>query len=164
MGSVMSESENKLEVALFSAVTQTIETMTFEEAELVEQANGAEIAVDMMWAALPILRPYAGQLVLHVTPEYGKRLAEEIYSNASEAISEETVTDVVTEVADIIAGRFMDELVPHDAQFSLGLPIVGVGDFPKGFEEVSSIVINVGGYPLVASVSGYDFVEQQACE
>ncbi|MCZ6820073.1 MAG: chemotaxis protein CheX [Calditrichaeota bacterium] len=155
----MSENQNRLETSLSSAVATTLENMTFEEIEVVDEPASAEISDDMIWAAVPILQPHEGELVVRVAPEYAKILAEEVFGSADEAISDAAVKDVIAEMANTIAGRFMNELVPSDEEFRLGLPNTGVGKFQEGSDQVTSILINVGEHPLVTSVIGNDFVK-----
>lgn len=155
----MIDSLNKLEISLSSAVAVTMENMTFEVVEIVDVCTDRELVDDLVWAALPMVRPYEGQLVVEVTPEHGRFLAEEIYRGVDEGISEDTIKDVVKEIANTIAGRFLNGLVSPDQELRFGLPRTGVGVAPEGSQKVASILMNVGDHTFMTSVTGNDFSE-----
>ena len=148
---------NKLETVLAAAVSKTMENMTFEEIETPKNHNGNPFTGNnKYWAVLPLIKPYSGELVLEITTDYGKILAEEVYGNTDVVISESSIKDVLAEIANTIAGRFIDGLTPQSQQFELGLPTTGRGQVPDMTNRIATILINVGEHPLVISIKGTD--------
>jgi len=137
-----------------------MENMTFEEVEIVTEPTQINFSADdKMWAILPLIRPHAGELVIEVPFDYGRTLAEEVCGIMDEEISEAAIKDVLAEIANTIAGRFVDELLPADEEFELGLPNTGRGKVPQKEKKVTTVLLNVGGHALVTSIVGEAFQE-----
>ncbi len=154
----MSESKNKLDTSLSSAITKTMENMTFESVKFVDSPRDSNLDIDdRIWAVLPMVRPYQGELVLELSLEFGGTLAEEVWGFPSETISDDAVKDMLAEIANTIAGRFNDELLPPDEEFELGLPDTGLGTVPKSAQKVTTVLLNIGNHQLLTSITGEVF-------
>ncbi len=154
----MSDLKHKLGVSLSAAISKTMENMTFEEVEIIDEVNDDDIfPEDNLWAVLPLLRPYEGQLVLEVPVNYGRTLAKEVLGLFDQNVSNEAIMDVLAEMANTLAGRFVDELVSSDREFELGLPDTGKGVAPAQAPKVATVQLNVAGHALVASIAGEAF-------
>ncbi|MFQ5649182.1 MAG: chemotaxis protein CheX [bacterium] len=150
----------ELKASLSKAVFDTMENMTFEEVEIIDNEEEVVMSTEnLIWSVLPLNKPYAGELVVRVSKDYGKALAEEVLGLMAGEVSDETVTDILAEIANTLAGRFMDNLVPSDEEFQLGLPRAASGHPAEGQQEVVSIPVKVGEHAMIVSVSGKDFVE-----
>lgn len=143
---------------LESAILKTIEEMTFEEVEIVSD-NTKEIPDqgEKFWSALPLKKPYSGELILELPLKCARKMAEQLYPNDAENINDEAIHDLIKELLNTIAGRFLNEIVQLDQGFEVGLPKSGKGTPPKLGEEVTSILCDVEGHHLVMTVVGKDF-------
>ena len=151
---------DRIEAPLSSAVSTTMENMTFEEIEFTDTQDRVTIAdEELIWSALPIVKPYAGELVVKVSKTYGRVLAEEVAGFIDEDIPEAMVTDVLAEIANTIAGRFMEALIPEDQEFELGLPDTGNGDVGTVDGVAADIPLRIGEHSMIVSIRGDDFVE-----
>ena len=154
----MSEGEKCLQAALSHAIARTMENMTFDEIEVVDIPLNPEITRDGMWATLSILNPIKGEVVLELSRELGAQLAREVYGVAvGSAISDESVRDVIAEILNTLAGRFIDRLVASQFKFELGLPNTGNGRAHLNSRPVAAMVVSVGSHFLTTSVLGQDF-------
>ena len=86
-----------------------------------------------------------------------KILAEEAYGEIDEEPSLEEMQDLVAEILNTLAGRFLDELTPSGEKFQLGLPTKGQGELPQFDDEITSILFSVGEHYLNTIVVGKDF-------
>ena len=162
MGLADMENQEFLKISLGSAIAKTMEEMTFEEVEIDEVPKiPSAIQNDSLWAALPIKRPLAGKLVLDTSQIYARKLAEGIFGGPGKEFSDDIVRDVLAEILNTVAGSFINELVPKDQEFELGLPTTGLGKIPEPEVPVTSIRANVGGFYLTAVLTGKDFQEFQ---
>ncbi len=153
------KNDNIVRAALSDAVARTMENMTFEEVEIVrDEREGALPGHDMLWSSLPIKSPHSGELTVQVSREYGRVLAEEVAGFMDEDIPAGMINDVLAELANTMAGRFMDNLIPADTEFDLGLPTTGTGPLQKYDHQAATIPLRIGDHYMVVSVQGRDFV------
>jgi hypothetical protein len=155
----MKDKRDYLSTSLEHAIAKTLENMTFEEVIIIDNDDVVRRVPksDLLWARLPVHEPYKGFLALEVPAEYGRLIAEEVYGEVQTEISEALILDALAEISNTIAGRFLDELVPSDRAFVLGLPETGKGEVPGAVKRVRSIQMNVGQHYLTAFVVGDDF-------
>ncbi len=155
----MNKCLSKLDGALFAAISKTMENMTFEEVQIVHHNKEANIFVkDATWAILPIVRPYCGQLVLEITPGCGHTFAGVVIGKIDKnEVSDEWIQDMLAEMANTIAGRFVAALLQDNEAFELGLPTTGQGPMPKLATYITKISLNIGGHSMVASIAGDAF-------
>jgi len=211
----MSVNEKQLKRCLAQAVSRTLESMAFEQGELIEgsleqyladkeknlnsllssqavetadssdkcdldpneeayppgdssgEADGvseiempltAGIIEEELWTSISILKPLRGEMILIFPSLYAGKLTEAIYGGLSDTDSNEvTVNDAVAEVINIIAGCFIQELIPSNKRFELGLPNTGWGEVPPAEAKALELNFDIGGHILTAIVGGEDF-------
>ncbi|GEM_PF-3521141 len=113
---------------------------------------------EMLWTTIPIMKPYRGELVLIFTSGYAHALTEAIYGDLDDPdFSSPMVLDAVAEIINTIAGRFLDNLIPANEEFELGLPNTGEGEPPKTEKEIVALKFNLGGDILTAVICGREF-------
>lgn len=111
-----------------------------------------------LWASIPILKPLRGEMVLVFPARYAGQLTDAIYGGMAESCSTEvTVNDAIAEIINIIAGRFVQELLPSDKRFELGLPNTGWGEIPAVENKIIMLSFDLGGNIVTAIVGGEDF-------
>ncbi len=154
----MKDQIEHLNTSLESAILKTIEEMTFEEVEIVGH-NTKEIPGqgEIFWSALPLKKPYTGELILELPLKCARKRAQQLYPIETENINHEAIHDLIKELLNTIAGRFLNEIVQLDQGFEFGLPKSGKGTPQKLGEEVTSILCDVEGHHLVMTVVGKDF-------
>ncbi|MFQ5675748.1 MAG: chemotaxis protein CheX, partial [bacterium] len=96
-------------------------------------------------------------LLIEVPIECCRLLAGEAYGDLEIEPSIEQMQDLVGEIINTVAGRFLDELVPSGKMFQLGLPEKGQGEPPHHSDEITSILLNVGDHYVNTTVVGKDF-------
>ncbi len=151
----MIETMDNIQTKLASAISQTMENMTFEEVEIVtDETIDPYLGDDKLWAVLPVVEPYSGELVLEVPMACAKILLEEAYGEIDAEPSLEGMQDLVGEILNTLTGRFLDELTPSGETFQLGLPTNGQGKLPQFDEEITSILWGMGEYYLKTLLVG----------
>lgn len=153
----MIETMDNIQTKLAAAISQTMENITFEDVEVVtDETIDPYLGDDKLWAVLPVVEPYAGELVLEVSMACAKILLEEAYGEIDAEPSLEGMQDLVGEILNTLTGRFLDELTPSGQTFQLGLPRKGRGELPKFDDEITSILLSVGEHYLNTTVVGKD--------
>lgn len=151
---------DQIQSSLSAAVSTTMENMTFEEIEIADEADEVQIVdSDKMWSTLPLHKPLSGELVVQISHTYGRLLAEEVVGFVDDEISEDAVNDVLAEITNTIAGRFMDALIPENQEFVLGLPQTGTGRFADENGVAAMIPLRIGDHAMQVSIVGQDFVD-----
>ena len=154
----MIETMDNIQTKLASAFSKTIENMIFEDVEPVtDETIDPYLGNDKLWAVLSVVESYAGELVLEVSMGCAKILAEEAYGEIDEEPSLEEMQDLVGEILNTLAGRFLDGLTPSGEKFQLGLPMKGQGELPEFDDVITSILFSVGEHYLNTIVVGKDF-------
>lgn len=119
--------------AMATALSKTLEEMAFAEVIPLDDLKEDEFAPapledtdDVFWATIPLIRPNTGFITLIVKPELALNLTEMIYGFMEEgALTDEVVLDSIAEMANVIAGRFFNEILSEEKAFELGLPAKG---------------------------------------
>ena len=149
---------DNIQTKLASAISKTMESMTFEDVEVVTDETVDPYLEDhKLWAVLPVIEPYSGELVLVVPLACAKILAAEAFGEIDAERSLEELQDLVGEILNTLAGRFLDELTPSGETFQLGVPTKGQGKLPQFDDEITSILFSVGEHYLNTIVVGKDF-------
>jgi CheY-specific phosphatase CheX len=152
------EPMNRISSALLAAVTDTLEGMAFIQADLMQESEASFPGLEnLQWVALPIFKPYQGDIVIEFPIELGKQIAEALYGPEDSCAEETVVSDTLAELLNTLAGRFMKELLEPDRDFELGFPTVGKGKAPGGADQATSLVFDIAGLLFRASVAGEDF-------
>ena len=153
----MIETMDNIQTKLTLAISQTMENMTFEDVEVVtNETVDPYLGNDKLWAVLPVVEPYSGELILEVPMACAKILAGVAYGEIDAEPSLEEMQDLVAEILNTLAGRFLDQLTPSGEKFQLGLPTTGKGELPQFDDEITSILLSVGEHYLNAIVVGKD--------
>ncbi|MBF0500331.1 MAG: response regulator [Candidatus Riflebacteria bacterium] len=141
------------------AVSQTFEEVAFEEivlesicsnlppesAQSMDQSSG-------YWARLAIIEPQFGELIIWVPATFIGRIVSSIHGMPPEEASEQLLTDTLAELLNTLAGRLMAQRV--NAQFNLGLPLVGCGPIPEEATSASFCFARflVGEEPVILTL------------
>lgn len=128
----MNESNTDRQKEMFSAVSTTIENLTFME---VFPASGPDPSLsasytDLLFASQLVLEPIQGEFSLTMSRNLLTQLVISVYGPLlAGPASDENLHDLLAELLNTIAGRFLSEILPQEMGFRL--------DVPQSSEEVS---------------------------
>lgn len=112
----------EIDKAIVLAVTETLENLAFMEAFPVqEELAPGELE---MTAALLLYEPHQGEIRIIFPRRLLVTIAETLGGLADASVSDGPLKDVLAEILNTIAGRFLEELLPKDQTFRIGLPEV----------------------------------------
>lgn len=152
----MNDSEKKVNHCIGQAITETLEGMAF----IVVSPDSQPASVsdkdkkDWFWAQVEVIAPLQGKF----TMAFSRAIAEEILCSlfpeleTSRPRADDKLADVMKEIVNIMAGRFLNQLVSEELSFSLGLPEFGNGWPQLGQNRLYRFVTD-DGKPLIASVA-----------
>lgn len=119
-----------------SVVTEAIESLAFMEAELVDEPGESD--ADSLGVSLLVHDPVQGEFQLVMPYQLIDQIAETVYGPMMEEITDQKKFDLIAEILNTVAGRFLSAILPEDESFKLGVPCQ-VEDI-LGMTENSSIV------------------------
>ena len=155
----MGQNATNVETALVNAVETTLESMVFHQAEYIGNSiTDEDTGAEKIWAVIPIYSPIEGEFLLEVTKDYAREVTASVYGMVDEKETDDAATyDAIAELVNTIAGRFIQELIPQEQEFALGLPKTGTGSTPPDDLQVVSLSFSVDENVIRAVVSGDDF-------
>ncbi len=115
----MSENFNQ---AVHTAVLETFENMTFMEVLSHSPENQEPILLDPQGELLPVFEPLEGNFWLFLPKNLLISIAESVYVMDSDEIDAQIQQDTLAELLNTLAGKVLQEALPEDQLFSLGLP------------------------------------------
>ena len=124
----MKTSVKDFDSQMLSAVSKTLENMVFSPTE----------EAMTVWARLDALEPLKGEFALVFPEGLAREVAAGLHGVEAAELPERTVLDCTAEILNIIAGQFLESVLPSDVEFSLGIPLSGIGtrfDFPAGMRS-----------------------------
>jgi hypothetical protein len=102
------------------AVTDTLENLAFMEAFPVPEDISPGQA--LMTAALLFHEPQQGEIRIAMPPTLLKKISQTVFGLPAEGTAVPEPKDLLAELLNTIAGRFLIELLPADLPFRIGLP------------------------------------------
>lgn len=118
----MAEQIDRCACAMHHAVVETLENMAFMEVTpSTVGIAGAAIETELT-VGLLIHDPVQGELRLRMPRELVALITANVYSLELEELTDQMLNDNLAELINIIAGRFMGELLTDGSPFRLGLP------------------------------------------
>jgi len=126
----------KCETAMRNSVVDTLEQMAFLEISTGENSSAPATVKDGRTVSLLIHDPVQGELRLCMSKPLLVRITEILYNISENEITDQMLNDNLAEIINIIAGRFMNEMVDDGQAFRLGLPELDPEDlFESGLES-----------------------------
>ena len=111
---------NILQIGMFKAVAETLENMAFMEVE--HTKDPMPPTEETMGVSLLIHDPVQWELAMSMPRRMVLDIASAVYAMSEEDISEELVQDLLAEILNTVAGRFLSEVLLPNETFTLGLP------------------------------------------
>lgn len=154
----MNQESNVVQASLISALTQSWENVTFEEIEIpAPDSSLPAIGPNTLWAAVPLLSPYKGELSLELPGELARAISGEVFDMVEAGPSLASMQDLMGELLNTVAGRFLDALLPPNTVFQLGLPETGQGRRTFSAPPVTSLLADVAGQGVRITLTGDAF-------
>jgi CheY-specific phosphatase CheX len=119
---MMGAKMDRCDQAMHHSVVDTLENMVFMEVTPEEGLASPPISADRMTVSLLIHDPVQGELRLSMPRSLTRKMTEAMYCLSAEELTEQMLNDNLAEIINIIAGRFMNEILDDGQTFRLGLP------------------------------------------
>lgn len=107
--------------ALVDAVSETLENMAFMEV-FASDAPFSPEGSDVLTVSLLIHDPQPGELWMTIPRPLLMMVAEGVFALPSEDLGEQILRDLLAEILNTLAGRFLTRLLPPLQSYRLGLP------------------------------------------
>lgn len=111
------------------AVAETIESLAF--LEVTPSPEPPVPDENTLWVDMLVHDPVQGEFRLTVPSQLLALITETLYGQPAAEIPEATRLDLLAELLNTIAGRFLSELLPAETSFKLGLPTLVHSQFPQ---------------------------------
>ena len=145
--------------AMISATSKTMEDMLFI-AVMEHLDRGYEIPLDeLVWTSLLINDPVQGEIRLAMPKTLLTKFTCNIFAMDEEEVTQPQMDDILNELLNTIAGLFMTNLLEDNQEYKIGLPELGVDEFPEvDSETIVWKLMTDDEEPLQIFVSGASLV------
>lgn len=144
---------------IYAAVSATFENMAFMEVLTLDESPSLE---DVMWTSILVHNPTQGELSLAIPKELLVKITETILGSTQEEVTEKNLKDILAEMLNTIAGRFLSEIIPDDQTFRLGLPVSEQEEYSSTDSAAITWYFTIDETPFSLSASGAPLL--QLCE
>ncbi len=122
--------------AIRSAVINSVENMLFIEVLPGDEQRSPPNEPDRLTVSILIHAPVLGELRLSMPESLATRITAAAYCLPAKEVTDEMRSDTLAEIINIIAGRFLNEILDDDQSFQLGLPQIESGpSIDQGVEQ-----------------------------
>jgi hypothetical protein len=136
------------------ALEETLEHLAFMLVE--PQSENCETpGAKTCWARLELVSPLPGILAVEMSEELAAHLLQMV--TGDESGQESLLLDTVAELANTLAGRFLNRRLGGETEFRLGLPISGRGEMPHSGLRWQGSAFQVEGSCLRIRLAGPSF-------
>ncbi len=118
----MEKLKNFLQEKTTEVLEEALENMAFVGIEECSQETIAELDQDTLAVNLLITEPALLEMRLDIAKELLYQIAETMYTMERDELEDQHINDLLSEILNTIAGRFMSEILPAESNFALGLP------------------------------------------
>ena len=121
-------SADPLRVAMVTAVTQTLETMAFLQAQATTaKFDGASTAsLSTVWSWVKVIEPCPGMVAMSFQASLATEIAQTLVGGAG-TLDPTLVADTQAEITNVITGRLIHRFFGEEITLSLGIPRTGRG-------------------------------------
>ncbi|MCX6640568.1 MAG: chemotaxis protein CheX [bacterium] len=182
----MSDISREMEAALVDSVSRTMEDMAFEQIEQLSEADAKAIleapqmgnfdgensyaglgeglmclpqSNEQIWAALNLIDPIQGEIIIEVPQGYAAMMTESLFGPADDPYAEDLLRDALAEVLNTLAGLFVKALIPSSREYSLGFPATGTGSSPNLQPGAKTWYFDLSGQIMTVTMSIGEFGE-----
>lgn len=140
-----------LECAIVAAAAETLENMAFMEAL---PADGGAAEGDSLTVGLLIHDPWPAELSLTFPRTLLGKVAETVYALPAEELEEQILRDLLAEMLNTVAGRFLTAYLPPDQSYRLGLPEFGEDSVLPGDTKEKCWHFRMDNEPFTLKIRG----------
>jgi len=101
---------------------ETLENMAFVSIEECTSDEALNLKQQMLGVNLLITEPELLEMRLNVSKELLYQIAETMYTMDRDELNDQLINDLLAEILNTLAGRFMTEILPPDSDFALSIP------------------------------------------
>ena len=147
----MRELTERLKSAVDSAVIETLELMTFEEAEPCSESKAAQFRTrPVICSKIEILEPFKGVLLTALSLAAAEKLAASLFNQKN--LPPDLLLDFSGELSKTVVGRFLRNLLSPSSDFRFTMPVTVSGALPP-LQELSAEYFYIIGDDKLLSVS-----------
>ena len=114
-----------------------------------------------------VLAPMQGEFHLLMPRPLVGMIAETIFTIAMEEVSEQQLEDVATELLNTIAGKFLNDFLPTDETYKLGLPVTEITGVAEQDQQAEKWCFQIAEQSFTLTISENiletDSVENDTC-
>ena len=118
----MEQLKNFLHTKTTGVLEETLENMAFVGIEECTEAEAGELKQEMIGVNLLITEPELLEIRLDVSKELLYQIAETMYTIDRDELEDRLINDLLAEILNTLAGRFMSEILPAETNFALSIP------------------------------------------
>ena len=158
----MKRDKKRLEEALAAAISDTVESMVFEQCySLSEEGDEDDVgfnpAVDDIWVSTPFLAPCEGSLSVTMSQESATTIAMGVLGEVDGILAAGRIQDTLLEILGAAAAELAGNLFGPGKSFEFGQPVAGEGIPPDLNEALLVLDFRVGDNVIQVSLTGSDF-------
>ena len=110
----------KIDAAIKQSVSDTLEKLVFME--VTETEEEVEFTSAPLTAVLALHEPYRGEIRVTFPRDLLAKMAETLFWLPEQGVTDRILKDVLAELLNTVAGRFLDSFLPQQQKFRIGLP------------------------------------------
>ncbi len=142
-----------LDQIVTTAIVETLENMAFMEVLAAPAESLQPVAEQTISVKQQLLEPVQGEFYLRMPRSLVGMIAEIIFTMAMEEMSEHQLDDVATELLNTIAGRFLNDYLPADETYKLGLPVIETSGTAEQDQQVETWCLQMAEQPFTFTIS-----------
>jgi hypothetical protein len=136
------------------SVAVTLENMAFMEVLPLTDETDSGIGASSMSARLLVLDPLQAEMILTLPIQLLRNIIDVVHAFPEEDVLEQIQADMLGELLNTVAGRLLNDFIPGNQSYRLGLPEVSE-DRPVFCDGPSKTwIYDVEGEPLTLTIVG----------
>ncbi|MBN2644276.1 MAG: chemotaxis protein CheX [Desulfuromonadaceae bacterium] len=141
---------------LTETLEETLENMAFLSIDPATAETAAEYSNPLKEVHLLVTAPVLMELRLRMAEELLFQVVETMYIMDRTDVTEQLINDLLSEILNTLAGRFMADILPTNQTFSLGLPEVMEDNSPSEDNLLLQTFFQADEHPLSVSIMAPD--------
>ncbi|ABA88453.1 hypothetical protein Pcar_1204 [Syntrophotalea carbinolica DSM 2380] len=139
------------------SIAVTLENMAFMEVLPMTEEAEAKKGEDAMSARLLVLDPLQAEMTLTLPVNLLQNIIDVVHAFPDDDVAEQIRTDMLGELLNTVAGRLLNDFLPENQAYRLGLPEMGQ-ERPESCDgPTKTWSYDVEGDPLILTIVGSGF-------
>ena len=118
----MEQLDTDFSKAMTQAVMEVMEGMAFMEILATRDEEAMAEAQNVLGVSLLVHEPVQWEFKLSIPLDLLGELAEAVFASPREELAPESLNDLMAEILNTVAGRFLTQILKDDQIYNLGLP------------------------------------------